>query len=76
MDNAYNICHFDIEGIICKTNTASNTVFRGTGGPQAVLLIENIVDRIANYLKLDPVEVCGSQLPVPVQHAFPTVITI
>ncbi|CAG7723284.1 unnamed protein product [Allacma fusca] len=57
LDNAYNIPNYDLDGIVCKTHVASNTVMRGTGGPQAALLIEGILDRIAGHLNLDPVQV-------------------
>lgn len=33
-DGAYKIPHVRAVGHICKTNTASNTAFRGFGGPQ------------------------------------------
>ncbi|MDP6268697.1 MAG: molybdopterin-dependent oxidoreductase, partial [Arenicellales bacterium] len=37
----------------CKTNTVSNTAFRGFGGPQGMLAIENIIEEIAYNLELD-----------------------
>ena len=56
-DNAYYIPNATLTGYLCKTNTASNTAFRGFGGPQGMLAIENIVEEIANTLGLDPLEV-------------------
>ncbi len=56
-DNAYFIPNATFTGYLCKTNTASNTAFRGFGGPQGMLAIENIVEEIANTLGLDPLEV-------------------
>lgn len=53
-DNCYYIPHFSVEGRIAKTNKASNTAFRGFGGPQGMLFIEEIVDRIARTLNLPP----------------------
>ena len=41
----------------CKTNTVSNTAFRGFGGPQGMMAIEHVVDEIARYLGLDPLAV-------------------
>jgi xanthine dehydrogenase molybdopterin-binding subunit B len=41
-------------GLIAKTNVASNTAFRGFGGPQGMLVMEEIVDRIARRLALAP----------------------
>jgi xanthine dehydrogenase large subunit len=40
-----------------KTNTVSNTAFRGFGGPQGALLIEDVIHRIARALRLPPEEV-------------------
>ncbi|MBZ3691358.1 xanthine dehydrogenase molybdopterin binding subunit [Phyllobacterium calauticae] len=53
-DNAYHIPHARFIGHACKTNTVSNTAFRGFGGPQGILTIENIIDTIARELQLDP----------------------
>lgn len=57
LDNAYFIPHFSVEGQVCKTNTASNTAFRGFGGPKGVITIENIIEDIAQILNLDALEV-------------------
>jgi xanthine dehydrogenase large subunit len=56
-DNAYFIPHFRVTGRICKTNLPSNTAFRGFGGPQGVLNIENIIEEIAQKLGIDALEV-------------------
>ena len=47
LDNAYYIPHVEFSGRVAKTNLASNTAFRGFGGPQGMLVIEEIIDRIA-----------------------------
>ena len=39
-------------GLPCKTNTVSNTAFRGYGGPQGMLAIETIIEAIARRLGL------------------------
>jgi xanthine dehydrogenase large subunit len=57
LDNAYWLEHVDITAQLCKTNTVSNTAFRGFGGPQGMLVIERIVDDIAATLGLDPLDV-------------------
>ena len=57
LDNAYFLEHVEIVSHRCKTHTVSNTAFRGFGGPQAVLTIEQIMDSIARALKLDPLAV-------------------
>jgi xanthine dehydrogenase large subunit len=56
-DNAYYLPHVEVQGRIAKTNRVSNTAYRGFGGPQGMIVIEEIVDRIARSLKLPPHEV-------------------
>ena len=56
-DNAYWIPHFRAVGYACRTNKQSNTAFRGFGGPQGVVVMEDALDRIAQHLGRDPVEV-------------------
>jgi xanthine dehydrogenase large subunit len=57
IDNAYYLENIIVENYLCKTNTASNTAFRGFGGNQGMMAIENIIDNIANSLKKDPAEI-------------------
>jgi xanthine dehydrogenase large subunit len=40
-----------------KTNTVSNTAFRGFGGPQGMMVAERAIDEIAWALNLDPLDV-------------------
>ncbi len=54
IDNAYYIPHIEVRGRIAKTNKTSNTAFRGFGGPQGMIVIEDILDRIARTLQLPP----------------------
>ena len=56
-DNAYHLPHVRIESHRLKTNTQSNTAFRGFGGPQGMVGIERVMDHIAHALGLDPLEV-------------------
>ena len=56
-DNAYFIPNFRVAGQACKTNLPSNTAFRGFGGPQGVVNIENVIEEIAAFLKIDALEV-------------------
>jgi xanthine dehydrogenase large subunit len=44
VDNAYFLEHVEIVCHRCKTNTVSNTAFRGFGGPQGMIMIEQIID--------------------------------
>jgi xanthine dehydrogenase molybdopterin binding subunit/xanthine dehydrogenase small subunit len=62
LDNGYYIPAVRFTGLIAKTNVASNTAFRGFGGPQGMLVIEEIVDRIARRLGLPPEVVRGRNL--------------
>ena len=54
IDNAYFIPNLHLTSHRCKTNTVSNTAFRGFGGPQGMFCIENIIDHIAHHLKKEP----------------------
>jgi xanthine dehydrogenase large subunit len=56
-DNAYYLGDATINGHRCKTNTASNTAYRGFGGPQGMVAIEEVMDAIARSLGKDPLDV-------------------
>ena len=56
-DNAYYLPAVDLHGYCARTNTQSNTAFRGFGGPQGALAIEVILDSIARQLGKDPLDV-------------------
>ena len=49
-NNAYYIPNVIFRGWPCKTNTVSNTAFRGFGGPQGMLAIETAMEHIARDL--------------------------
>jgi xanthine dehydrogenase large subunit len=51
-DNAYFIASLEATGYVCRTNKTSQTAFRGFGGPQGMLVIEDVLDRIARTLNL------------------------
>ncbi|MFT4798929.1 MAG: xanthine dehydrogenase large subunit [Candidatus Azotimanducaceae bacterium] len=61
-DNAYFLNNAEITGYRCKTNTVSNTAFRGFGGPQGMMLAESMMDDIARHLELDPLDVRKTNL--------------
>ena len=69
VDNAYYLSDVDICGHCARTNTQSNTAFRGFGGPQGAIVTEYILDSIARELGRDPLDVrklnfygrCGSE---------------
>ena len=56
-DNAYFYPDVRLVSHPMKTNTVSNTAFRGFGGPQGVVAAERMIEEIAYALNLDPLEV-------------------
>lgn len=54
LDNAYYFPNVEFSGRVARTNVASNTAFRGFGGPQGMLVVEEILDRVARTLGLRP----------------------
>ena len=52
-DNAYWLPEVVMHGFSARTNTQSNTAFRGFGGPQGAIAIEYILDSIARRLGRD-----------------------
>ncbi len=61
-DNAYYLPHVRIRSYRCRTNTVSNTAFRGFGGPQGMMGIERVIDGIAAQLGKDPLAVRRANL--------------
>ena len=51
-DNAYRLPAVDAVGRVCRTHKTSQTAFRGFGGPQGMLVIEEILARAAAELEL------------------------
>lgn len=56
-DNAYHLPHARITSHRLRTNTVSNTAYRGFGGPQGIVGIERVIDEIAHELGVDPLQV-------------------
>ena len=56
-DNSYYLSDVDIRAACGKTNTQSNTAFRGFGGPQGAIAIEYVIDEIARNLGRDPLDI-------------------
>jgi len=56
-DNCYFLEHVAIASHRCRTNTVSNTAFRGFGGPQGMFAIEGVIAAVARRLGLDPLDV-------------------
>jgi xanthine dehydrogenase large subunit len=53
-DNAYHVPAIEAIGRVCRTHKTSQTAFRGFGGPQAMLVIEDILSQAAQRLSLPP----------------------
>jgi len=62
VDNAYWLPNVAIHSYRCRTNTVSDTAFRGFGGPQGMFAIETILDDIARTLARDPLDVRKANL--------------
>ncbi|HRL27463.1 MAG TPA: xanthine dehydrogenase molybdopterin binding subunit [Alcaligenes sp.] len=56
-DNAYYLSDVQMSALCGRTNTQSNTAFRGFGGPQGALMMEVALDAIARRLGKDPLDV-------------------
>ena len=56
-DNSYFLPNMRVTGQVCKTNYHPHTAFRGFGGPKGVATIEKVIEEIAHYLKIDPLDV-------------------
>ncbi|HEX8610723.1 MAG TPA: xanthine dehydrogenase molybdopterin binding subunit [Telluria sp.] len=56
-DNTYYLSDVDIRAACGKTNTQSNTAFRGFGGPQGAIAIEYVIDEIARALGRDALDI-------------------
>ncbi|KAL4788148.1 Molybdopterin-binding domain of aldehyde dehydrogenase-domain-containing protein [Aspergillus varians] len=52
IDGVYRIPNVYVRGRICKTNTVSNTAFRGFGGPQGLFFAESIISEVADHLDI------------------------
>jgi xanthine dehydrogenase large subunit len=56
-DNAYFYPNVRLQSRPMKTNTVSNTAFRGFGGPQGVIAAERMIEEIAYATNQDPLDV-------------------
>ncbi|KAF2190838.1 xanthine dehydrogenase [Zopfia rhizophila CBS 207.26] len=55
IDGVYHIPNTHVRGRVAKTNTVSNTAFRGFGGPQGMFIAETFMSEVADHLNI-PVE--------------------
>jgi len=70
-DNAYYLPAVTIDGLRCKTNTVSNTAFRGFGGPQGMIAMETVIDEVAFALGKDPLAIRQLNLYGPGRSTTP-----
>jgi aerobic carbon-monoxide dehydrogenase large subunit len=72
----YIVPNYQMQVVVALTNKISTTPVRGAGRPQAVFVMERLMDRVARELKLDRAEVRRrnfiqpSQMPYPVGILF------
>lgn len=71
IDNCYFLPAIEIVSHRYRTNTVSNTAFRGFGGPQGMLVIERVMDDISLELGLAPEEVRKTNLYAPGRDITP-----
>lgn len=57
VDNCYALPNAHLKSRPQRTNTVSNTAFRGFGGPQGMLVGERMIEEIAYELNVDPLEI-------------------
>ncbi|MEO1551085.1 MAG: xanthine dehydrogenase molybdopterin binding subunit [Pseudomonadota bacterium] len=64
-DNAYYLPNLSVTSHRLRTNTQSNTAFRGFGGPQGMVGVERVMDHVAHALGKDPLDVRQANLYGP-----------
>jgi xanthine dehydrogenase large subunit len=75
-DNCYWLPAVEIVSHRFRTNTVSNTAFRGFGGPQGMLGIERVIDAVAAHLGRDPLAVRRINLYAPGRDVTPYGMTV
>ncbi|GAA5160188.1 xanthine dehydrogenase molybdopterin binding subunit [Ornithinimicrobium tianjinense] len=68
VDNAYWIPDVRLTGRVSRTHKTSQTAFRGFGGPQGMLVLEDILGRCAPLLGIEPHELRRRNLYENGQH--------
>jgi aerobic carbon-monoxide dehydrogenase large subunit len=63
--SVYDVQTVDLSTNAVFTNTAATSVYRGAGRPEAIYLIERLLDRAAHDLKIDRVEIRRRNLIAP-----------
>src|SRR5690606_8808071 len=68
--SVYDIATIDFEFRAVLTNTTPTGAYRGAGRPEAIYLIERLIDAAAHRLSLDPVELRRRNLIRPAQMPY------
>jgi carbon-monoxide dehydrogenase large subunit len=72
LSGCYKIPAIGIELRAAFTNKMATDAYRGAGRPEATYVIERLMDRVAQELKLDPVKVRQRNFPLPQEFPFKT----
>jgi carbon-monoxide dehydrogenase large subunit len=72
LSGCYKIPAIGIEVNAAFTNKMSTDAYRGAGRPEATYVIERLMDRVAQELKIDPVRVRQKNFPQPKEFPFKT----
>ena len=72
LSGCYKIPAISIELTAAFTNKMSTDAYRGAGRPEATYVIERLMDRVAQELRIDPVTVRRKNFPQPKEFPFKT----
>ncbi|HEU4343489.1 MAG TPA: glyceraldehyde dehydrogenase subunit alpha [Candidatus Binatia bacterium] len=72
LSGCYKIPAISIELTAVFTNKMSTDAYRGAGRPEATYVIERMIDRVAQELRIDPVKVRKKNFPKPAEFPFET----
>jgi len=72
LSGCYKIPAIGIEVTAAFTNKMSTDAYRGAGRPEATYVIERLMDRVAQELKIDPVKVRRVNFPTAKEFPFKT----
>jgi carbon-monoxide dehydrogenase large subunit len=72
LSGCYKIPAISMELTAVFTNKMSTDAYRGAGRPEATFVIERMMDRVAQELKLDPVKVRQKNFPIAAEFPFKT----
>jgi carbon-monoxide dehydrogenase large subunit len=70
LPSMYKVAAFRAEAFSVVTNKVPSAPYRGAGRPEAILVIERLLDRLATALGLDPAEVRARNLIAPSEMPY------